>query len=239
MDVAASKASVTTSSGQSTNCGTVFVGTSVFVNQSGWFLPAGFVMKGYTGGTTAKPVTQLLYVEYAGVTKAAGETLSINYSYITGPFNYYVASGVAQGTLKIDLDKLVKDTKYPVAASISGLIKKSDAVVSAINSCTVQWTDAKRTDTGLEFSWQSTNGSRSLAYVHIGEPPVIGADGIMYGFYTSPHLSDAPITPAGDKATWTSEVAVPKDVTGLYILVLVESKQQKYFVDHVLDITDK
>ena len=28
-------------------------------------------------------------------------------------------------------------------------------------------------------------------------------------------------------------------VTGFYILVPVETKQQKYFVDHVVDITDK
>ena len=33
--------------------------------------------------------------------------------------------------------------------------------------------------------------------------------------------------------------AVPADVTGLYVLVSVESKQQRLFISHVIDITDK
>ena len=32
---------------------------------------------------------------------------------------------------------------------------------------------------------------------------------------------------------------MPADVTGLYILVQVESKQLKLFVSHAIDITDK
>ena len=74
---------------------------------------------------------------------------------------------------------------------------------------------------------------------HIGIPPVIGADGILYGFYESPSLADAPITPASQTAEWKTTVAVPKEVTGLYILLSVESKQQKLFVSHVVDISDK
>jgi membrane associated rhomboid family serine protease len=54
-------------------------------------------------------------------------------------------------------------------------------VIDAINKCTVQLTDAKRTDAGFEFGWASTNPSQYPAYVHIGQPPVIGADGVMYG----------------------------------------------------------
>ncbi len=62
---------------------------------------------------------------------------------------------------------------------------------------------------------------------------------MIYGFYESPHLADTPITPAKGVADWTTKVAVPKDVTGLYILVMVESKQQKSFVNHAIDITDQ
>ena len=40
-------------------------------------------------------------------------------------------------------------------------------------------------------------------------------------------------------ADWKTTVAVPADVTGLYILVTVEAKQQKNFVGHAIDITDK
>jgi len=68
---------------------------------------------------------------------------------------------------------------------------------------------------------------------------VIGSDGILYGFYRSPHLSDAPITPAGLTATWTTTVVAPKGAAGFYMLVPVETQQQKYFVDHVVDISDK
>jgi hypothetical protein len=239
MDVAASSAQVTDGSGKTTSCSTVFVGTSVFVNDAGWYLPPGFVMKGYTGGTRAEQKTQLNYVECAGVAKAAGLKLTVKYTYITGPFNYYIPSPKTGATLNLSLDKVVTDTKYPVAETVPSLIDKEAAVVAAINDCTIQLTDAKRTATGLEFSWQSTNPSQAPAYIHIGIPPVIGSDGILYGFYISPHLSQDLITPVGGKATWTTAVSVPKDVTGLYILVPVETKQQKYFVDHVLDITDK
>ena len=76
MNVAASTAQVTDGSGKTSSCATAFVGTSVFVNDSGWFLPPGFVMKGYTAGSPASPVTQLNYVECAGVAKAAGEKLA-------------------------------------------------------------------------------------------------------------------------------------------------------------------
>jgi hypothetical protein len=239
MDVAQSKAKVTTSEGKSTDCGKAFVGTSVFSDGAGEYLPAGFAMKGYTGGTKVKPATQLLYVECAGVAKAAGEKLSIDYAYITGPFDYYTPSNVFKDTFKIDLDKIVTDTVYPVAKKDPTLIDTAATVIAAINKCTVQLTDVKRTDTGLEFTWQSTNPSEYPAYVHIGTPPVIGPDGIIYGIYESPHLATTPLTPAGDKATWTTNVTVGKDVTDLYILLPVETKQQKYFVDHVVDITDK
>ena len=240
MNVAASSAKVTDGSGKTSDCATAFVGTSVFAGDSGWFLPPGFIMKGYTGGTVQAPVTQLNYVECAGVAKSAGEKLEVKYSYITGPFNYYIPSTKTAATLTLSLDKVVADTKYPIAAEAATLkIVKSDAQIPAINKCTVQLTGVKRTDTGFEFTWVSNNSSASPAYVHIGQPPVIGADGILYGFYRSPHLTDPPITPAGQTATWTTTVAAPKDGKGFYILAPVETKQNKYFVDFVVDITDK
>lgn len=240
MDVGSSAAKVTDAAGKTSNCATVFVGTSVFVNDGGWFLAPGFQMKGYTTGSVAKPSTQLLYVECAGVTKSAGEKLAIDYSYITGPFNYYTPSQRYHDTLKLDLDKVVSDAKYPLAEAVASLkIDKAGATIPAINDCTVQLTGVKRTDTGFEFSWESMNPGTNPAYVHIGQPPVIGSDGILYGFYLSPNLSDAPITPVGGKGDWTTTATVPAGVTGFYIMLPVETKQQKYFVDHVVDITDK
>lgn len=222
-----------TSDGKSTNCGTVFVSTG------GNSLAPGFQMRGYTGGTKAAPKTQLLYVECKGATSTPGSKLSIEYSFVTGSFNFYVPSRPINDTMELNLDEVAKDTKYPIADPIQGLIVKPDAGIQAINSCVLTLTDTKRTDTGLEFTWQTKNPGAYPTYVHIGTPPVIGDDGIIYGFYESPHLADAPITPAGETAEWKTDVAAPSSVKGLYVLVSVESKQQRLFISHAVDITDK
>ncbi len=233
MDVGATSAKV-----GGTDCGKVFVGTSVFVNSGGWYLAPGFVMSGYTGGTRQKPATQKLYVECTGVSKSAGQTLSITYKYITGNFNYYIATKPVTKTMQLSLDKIASDVKYPVATKVASLpVVKQGQPLTGLNDCTLTLTQAIRTDTGLEFTWDSHNPTNDRAYVHIGVPPVIGSDGILYGFYQSPHLTDPPVTPAGGDAKWTTAATVPKDVTGFYILLPLESQRNKYFIDHLIDIT--
>ena len=221
------------SDGKTTNCDTVFV------SSGGNYLAPGFQMRGYTGGTQAEPKSQLLYVECKGKDAAPGSKLSIDYAYVTGPFNYYVTANPKHAKLELDLDQVVTDLKYPIADPVPGLIEKAGGNIVAINNCALTLTEAKRTDTGLEFSWQTDNPGAYPTYVHIGAPPVIGTDGIIYGFYESPSLADAPITLPGEKTSWTTTVLAPKDATGLYILLSVESRQQKLFVSHVVDITDK
>ena len=49
---------------------------------------------------------------------------------------------------------------------------------------------------GLELTWHTENPTKYPVYVHIGIPPVVGSDGVIYGRYQSPHLADTPITPA-------------------------------------------
>lgn len=238
MNISSSTAKVTTTDGKTSDCATVFAGTSVFVSGSGWYLPPGFSMKGYTSGTATAPTTQLLYVECAGVTKANAAKVAISYSYVAGSFNYYVPSPIFKDTIDLDLSKVTADAKYPISKSVSSLkIAQVGEAITGINQCTVTLTSATRTATGLEFAWASANPSQYPAYVHIGIPPVLGSDGILYGPYQSPHLSDAPITLAGASASWKTEVAVPATVTGLYVLTPVETQQQKFFVDHVIDIT--
>jgi DnaJ domain len=100
-------------------------------------------------------------------------------------------------------------------------------------------TDAKRTATGLELEWQDYNPSEYPNYVHIGTPPVIGADGIICGLYEDPSIADATIALSKATAEWTTSVTVPNNASGLYVLVSVETGQSKYFVSHVIDITDK
>jgi hypothetical protein len=234
MTVAPSGAVVlTTGDGHTTPCATVFVGTG------GTSLAPGFQMHGYTGGTKVKPVTQLLYVECQGAAPAAGSRLAIDYTYVTGEFNYYSPASPVRAKLQVDLDKLAAGLTYPVAQAVDGLVQKAADPIEAINKCVLTLKTATRTADGLEFAWHTTNPTAYPTYVHIGTPPVIGSDGIIYGFYESPHLADTPITPANEAADWTTDVAVPKDVTGLYILLSVESKQQKLFVSHAVDITDK
>jgi hypothetical protein len=231
--VAGQPAVLKTSDGKNTNCDTVFVGTG------GNYLAPGFQMRGFTVGTEAEPKPQPLYVECKGAAAAPGSKLSIGYSYVTGTYNYYVATHPVSGKFELNLDEVVSDLKYPVADPVKGLIEKADAKIVAINDCILTLADAKRTETGLEFAWETSNPGAYPTYVHIGVPPVIGSDGIIYGLYEDPTLADAPITLPGEKANWTTSVAVPKDTTGLFILVSVESKQQKNFTSHVVDITDK
>jgi hypothetical protein len=226
-------ASLTTSDGKKTNCDTVFVGTG------GTSLAPGFQMRGYVGGTKQATKIQLLYVECKGAVASAGSKLNIDYSYVTGDYDLHVPSVPVNGTLKLDLDQVVKDVKYPVATPVTGLIEKIGDKISAINDFTITLTDAKRTETGLELQWQDYNPSDYPNYVHIGTPPVIGADGVIYGLYEDPSIADATIALSKATAEWTTNVVVPKDATGLYVLVSVETRQSKYFVSHVIDITDK
>jgi len=231
MEVASSGAvSLKAGDGSSKSCGAAFVGTG------GNYLAPGFRMRGYTGGTKAEPETQLLNVECEGATSAPGSKLVVAYTYVTGEFNYYRPAGPTSGSLEVDLDKVDGALTYPIAQEVPDLVTKADASIEAINGVALTVTAITRTADGLEIDWHTENPTEYPTYVHIGAP-VIGSDGIIYGFYESPHLVDTPITPAEESADWTTTVAVPADVTGLYILVSVEAKQQKNFVSHAIDIT--
>jgi hypothetical protein len=234
MQAIAGKPAVLTAGGKTSNCDTVFVSTG------GHRLAPGFQMRGFIAGTKAQPATQLIYVECKGAEAAAGSTLSIDYSYVTGEYNYYdQEANKAEAKLGINLDQVAADVKYPVAEPVEGLIQKPGTEIIAINNVVLSLTGVTRIDNGLQFTWQTSNPGEYPSYVHIGTPPVIGDDGILYGFYESPDLASVPITPAGDKAEWTTEVAVPQDVKDPYIMLSVESRNQRFFVNYAVDITDK
>jgi hypothetical protein len=62
--------------------------------------------------------------------------------------------------------------------------------------------------------------------------------------YTTSHTPcrqcySVPITPAGKSAEWTTEVTVPNEVKGLYIMLSVESGKQRLFTNYCVDITDQ
>ena len=235
MQAAANKPAVLTAGdGKTTNCDTVFVSTG------GHRLAAGFQMRGFIAGTKAEPKTQLIYVECKDAEAAPGSKLSMDYSYVTGEYNYYYPeANKVNSTLEVNLDQVGTDLKYPIAEPVEGLIQQLGTEITAINNVVLTLTEVMRTDKGLQFKWQTSNPGEYPSYVHIGNPPVIGEDGIFYGFYESPDIVSIPITGAGDTAEWTTEVAVPKDVKGFCIMLSVESKKQRLFTNYAVDITDK
>lgn len=235
MLAAANKPAVfTDGDGKTTNCDTVFVSTG------GHRLAPGFQMRGFTAGTKAEPKTQLIYVECKGAETTPKAKLSLDYSYVTGEYNYYYPeANKVDATLEVDLDQLTPDLNYPLIVPGEGLTQKPGAEIIAINDVILTLTALNRTDKGLQFNWQTSNPGEYPSYVHIGNPPVIGADGILYGFYETPDIVSVPITGAGATAEWTTEVAVPPKVKGLYLMLSVESKKQRLFVYYAIDITDK
>lgn len=224
---------LTTSDGKRTSCATVFVGTG------GTSLAPGFQMRGYTGGTKTAPVVQLLYVECQGVVTSSGSMLSVEYTYVTGPYDLHVPWVPTRATMVLDLDQVTGDLTYPVAESVEGLIEKVGDEIEAINNFTLTLADVKRTDSGLELYWQEYNPSDYANYVHIGTPPVIGEDGIIYGRYEDPAIAEPTIALPKSTGEWITTVAVPNNVKGLYVLVSVEIRQALYFINHAIDITDR
>lgn len=223
-----------TADGKTVNCNTVMVGSG------GHRLAPGFQMRGYTAGTRTEPTTQLIYVECAGLGAAEGASLSINYSYVTGQYNYYEQdAGKVDTRLEVSLDEVASDIDYPVAEPVEGLIQQADKEIVAINNVVLRLASVERDDSGLCFTWQTSNPGEYPSYVHVGNPPVIGADGIIYGRYETPDIVSVPITPAGGTAEWETTVAVPRDVSDMYILLSVESGKQRLFANYAVAITDR
>jgi hypothetical protein len=234
MQAAANKPAVLTAGdGKTANCDMVFVSTG------GHRLAPGFQMRGFIGGVKAEPKIQPIYVECKGAEATPGSKLSLEYSYVTGEYNYYYPEeNKVDTTLEVNLDEVALGLTYPIAAPIEGLVQQPATEITAINNVALALTDVTRTDKGLQFTWQTTNPGEYPSYVHIGNPPVIGTDGILYGFYETPDIVSVPITPAGDKAEWTTEIALPQDVKDLHIMLSVESKKQRLFVYYAVAIAD-
>jgi hypothetical protein len=230
---ASGAAMLTLADGSTSACPTVFVGTG------GHRLAPGMRMRGYLGGSKSEPVTELIRVECDVADAGAGATLAIDYSYVTGEYNYYDPdAGQASARLEVNLDAVVSDLTYPIAEVVDGVVKPRDVEITAINDVALRLASVERTDSGLEFSWETSNPGEYPTFVHIGLPPVIGVDGIVYGWYESPDLESVPATPAGEKAEWMTVTSVPGDVTGLYVLLSVESKKQRLFVNYAVELGD-
>ncbi len=225
---------LTTSDGKTHNCETVFVGTG------GHRLAPGFQMRGYTAGTKMEPKIQLIYVECQGVPAAAGAKLAVDYVAYSGELNYYhQEEGESKGTLNLNLDETDENLTYPVFEPVEGLIQKQDVSITALSDTVITLLDVTRSADGFEFKWQNVNPTEFALKIHIGNPPVIGSDGIIYGYYEIMDLATTPITPAGGDVEWTTKAAVPAEVKDCYILLSVESKNMRLYVNYAIDITDK
>ena len=228
------KPAVLTSAGKTTNCDTVFVGTG------GHRLAPGFQMRGYTSEQDGVLETQLLYVECKGTEAVAGATLSIEYVSFSGILDDYdPEANKAEGTFELKLDEVATDLTYPVATTVDGLIQAPGVSMTGLSENVVTLLDVQRTDTGLQFKWQNFNPTKFPLKTHIGIPPVIGADGIIYGVYETIDMAPIDITPSNANMEWTTGVAIPQDVKGCYILLSVESKKPRTYVNYVLDISDQ
>lgn len=235
LQAAADKPAVlTTSDGKATDCDTVFLGTG------GHRLAPGFQARGFTTGKKDDPKTQTLYVECEGAAASAGSTLSIDYVSFTGILDDYdPEANSSEGVLQLSLDEVVADPSYPIGQPVDGLIREAGESITGLSDNVVTLLAVERTEAGFQFTWQNFNPTKFPLKTHIGTPPVIGADGIIYGLYETLDIVPIPITPANAKVEWTTEVAVPKEVSGFYILLSVESKKPRTYVNYALDITDK
>ena len=100
------------------------------------------------------------------------------------------------------------------------------------------WENCNLIQMPLIFTWQNFNPSKFALKTHIGIPPVIGEDGIIYGVYETLDIPEVPLTPAQESIAWETEVTVPEDVSGLYILLSVESKKPRTYVNYAIGLTD-
>ncbi len=228
------KPAIFESDGKTSNCDVVFVGTG------GHRLAPGLQIRGYTKGSKTEPEIQLLYVECAGVEYESGATLSIGYEAFNGELDYYHQDeNKSTGTLELSLDEIEEDLTYPVFDDIEDWVVSPDADIPAISDNVVNLVDVQRTDTGLLFSWKNYNPTEFGLKTHIGTPPVVGDDGIIYGIFQIMDIVSVPLTPPAGESAWTTELVVPSDVKNLYILLSVEDKQMRLYVNHLIDITNK
>ncbi len=196
---------LTTPDGEPINCDTVFVNTGEHR------FPPGFRLRGYQTGDMTNPDTQMVYVECKGAEAAPGSKLIIDYVSYGGILDDYAPDlNATEGTMEVDLDKVVTDLTFPVATEVEGLIQGTDISIIGLSDNVVTLLDTKRTDEGLTFTWDNFNPSKFPLKTHIGTPPVIGSDGILYGAYESLDIAPIPITPPKGNMQWETSIKVPR-----------------------------
>jgi hypothetical protein len=173
---------------------------------------------------------------------SSGSELVIDYISFIGELDYYVEveeTNKVEGKLELNLEEVATDLTYPIATPLEGLIQDPGIEIVALSENVISLLDIQRTDSGFQFTWQNHNPSKFPLKTHIGIPPVIGDDGIIYGPYVTIDMPEVPLTPAQSSVEWTTEVAVPENVGNYYILLSVESNKPRTYLNYALDITDQ
>jgi hypothetical protein len=223
-------AEVMAKDGKKSPCTTVQVGTG------GHYVPPGFQIHGYS---LKDNKTQTLFVECKGVEPAAGQQLNVAYGFVPGQYDYYAQEkGKTEAYVIVDLDLASPSLTYPVADASAA--PKSQAItepIPTLNKTTLQNTKVARTADGIAMDWKVTNPGEYDTKVHIGAPPVLGSDGIIHGVRVSPDIVDQPFSPPKGEVEFKTEVSVPGDVTGLYLLLPVEQNRERLFANYLIDLT--
>lgn len=215
--------------GKKSPCETVQVGTG------GHYVPPGFQISGYS---LKDDKIQTLFVECKGVEPAAGQQLNVPYSFVPGEYDYYAQEkGKTQAYVIVDLDLASPSLTYPVADPSAAKSQAIAEPISTLNKTTLQNTKVVRTADGIQMDWKVTNPGEYDTKVHIGNPPVLGSDGIIHGVRVSPDIVDQPFSPPKGEVEFSTEVSVPGDVTGLYLLLPVEQNRERLFANYLIDLT--
>jgi hypothetical protein len=215
--------------GTKSPCSTVQVGTG------GHYLPPGFQFRGYS---LKDDKTQPLFVECKGVEAAAGQQLNVPYSFVPGEYDYYAQEkGKTQAYVIVDLDLASPSLTYPVAESSAVKSQAITEPIPTLNKTTLQNTKIARTADAITMNWKVANPGEYDTKVHIGNPPVLGSDGIIHGVRVSPDIVDQPFSPPKGEVEFETKVAVPGDVTGLYLLLPVEQSRERLFANYLIDLT--
>jgi hypothetical protein len=222
-------ATLTTGAGKEIQCEVAQVGSS------GHYLPPGFQFRGYT---LRDGSTRMLSIQCKGA-DPYGAKIHVPYSYVTGEYDYYAQEkGKVEGLLEADLGKVQATLTYPVAVADAAAMQALSEAIPALNDTTLTNTGASRAADGVTLKWSVANPGEYDTKVHIGEPPVLGSDGIIYGARVSPDIVDQPFATAKGGAEFETAVKVPGDVTGLFLLLSVEQGRERRFANYLIDLRD-
>ena len=237
MQVASSGAvALTTGDGKTATCATAFVGTGG--NEPGARLPDARLYRRHEG-EAGRPSS--LYVECAG--RRAGGRLEAGDRLLVRDRRVQLLLAVRAGRAPSSRSTSTRSPRTSRTRSrdpVEGLVEKPTDPIEAINKCDADPDDRRPgRPTGSKFAWHTENPTAYPTYVHIGMPPVIGSDGVIYGFYESPHLADTPITPGRRDGRLDDGRRRPQGRHRPRTSSSASSRrQQKNFVSHAVGLAD-